>query len=234
MGWAGRDCHLAPPVMERALVIGATGGIGGAVAAALRARGVTVTGLSRAEGLDVRDPAAVARVMGAVAGPFGLVFVAVGVLAAEGRAPEKTLRAIDAGAMAEVFAVNAIGPALVLAHVPRLLPKAGRSVVAVLSARVGSIGDNRLGGWHSYRASKAALNMIVRGAAIELGRTHREAVCVALHPGTVATRFTADYRGRHTAVVPEVAAGNLLGVIDGLTVAETGGFFDWAGEVVPW
>jgi NAD(P)-dependent dehydrogenase (short-subunit alcohol dehydrogenase family) len=220
--------------MERALVIGATGGIGGAVAAALRARGVAVTGVSRRDGLDLRDPAAVARVMGEVRGPFDLVFVAAGVLAPEGRAPEKTLRAVDAGAMAEVMAVNAIGPALVLGHVPRLLPRAGRSVVAVLSARVGSIGDNRLGGWHSYRASKAALNMIVRGAAIELARTHREAVCVALHPGTVATRFTAAYRGRHPAVAPEVAAGHLLGVIDGLTVAQTGGFFDWAGEVVPW
>jgi NAD(P)-dependent dehydrogenase (short-subunit alcohol dehydrogenase family) len=156
------------------------------------------------------------------------------VLGAEGRAPEKTLRAIDGAAMAEVMAVNAVGPALVLSEVPRLLPKAGRSVVAVLSARVGSIGDNRLGGWHSYRASKAALNMIVRGAAVELSRSHREAVCVALHPGTVATRFTEDYRGRHAAVAPEVAAENLLGVMEGLSVADTGGFFDWAGEVVPW
>jgi NAD(P)-dependent dehydrogenase (short-subunit alcohol dehydrogenase family) len=220
--------------MERALVIGATGGIGGAVAAALRTRGVDVTGLSRAEGLDVRDPGAVARVMGDVAGPFDLILVAVGVLAPEGGAPEKTLRAIDAGAMAEVFAVNAIGPALILREVPRLLPRAGRSVVAVLSARVGSIGDNRLGGWHSYRASKAALNMILRGAAIELSRTHREAVCVALHPGTVATAFTADYRGRHEVVTPEAAAEGLLGVIEGLGVADSGGFFDWAGKAVAW
>jgi NAD(P)-dependent dehydrogenase (short-subunit alcohol dehydrogenase family) len=220
--------------MERALVIGATGGIGGAVAAALRGRGVAVVGLSRAEGLDVTAPASVARVMGALEGPFDLVFVAVGVLAQAGGAPEKTLRAIEAAAMAEVFAVNTIGPALVLREVPRLLPRAGRSVVAVLSARVGSIGDNRLGGWHSYRASKAALNQIVRGAAIELARSHREAVCVALHPGTVATRFTAAYRGRHAAVTPEAAAENLLAVIDAVTPAQTGGFLDWAGEVVPW
>ena len=220
--------------MERALIIGATGGIGGAVAAELRARGVGVVGLSRREGLDLREPVAVARVMAEVTGPFDLVLVAAGVLAPEGGAPEKTLRAIEGAAMAEVLAVNTIGPALVLREVPRLLPRAGRSVVAVLSARVGSIGDNRLGGWHSYRASKAALNMIVWGAAIELGRTHREAVCVALHPGTVATRFTEDYRGRHAAVAPETAAGNLLRVIEGVTVAQTGGFLDWAGEVVPW
>jgi NAD(P)-dependent dehydrogenase (short-subunit alcohol dehydrogenase family) len=220
--------------MKRALVIGATGGIGTAVADALRARGGAVVGLSRADGFDLRDPGSVGRALGAVEGPFDLIFVAVGVLAPEGGAPEKTLRAIDGAAMAEVYAVNAIGPALVLGHVPRLLPRAGRSVVAVLSARVGSIGDNRLGGWHSYRASKAALNMILRGAAIELARSHREAVCVALHPGTVATPFTADYRGRHEVVAPEAAAANLLAVIDGLGVEDTGGFFDWAGKAVPW
>ena len=220
--------------MQRALVIGATGGIGGAVAAALREQGVAVTGLSRREGLDVTEPESVARVMGALAGPFDLVLVAVGVLAPAGGAPEKALRAIEAAAMAEVMAVNAIGPALILREVPRLIPRAGRSVVAVLSARVGSIGDNRLGGWHSYRASKAALNQIVRGAAIELQRTHREAICVALHPGTVATGFGAGHGGRHEAVAPEAAAQNLLGVIAGLSPGQTGGFFDWRGEVVPW
>jgi NAD(P)-dependent dehydrogenase (short-subunit alcohol dehydrogenase family) len=220
--------------MQRALVIGATGGIGGAVAAALREQGVAVTGLSRRDGLDVTDPASVGRVIGAVVGPFDLVLVAVGVLAPAGGAPEKALRAIEAAAMAEVMAVNAIGPALILREVPRLIPRAGRSVVAVLSARVGSIGDNRLGGWHSYRASKAALNQIVRGAAIELQRTHREAICVALHPGTVATGFGAGHGGRHEAVAPEVAAQNLLSVIAGLSPVQTGGFFDWRGEVVPW
>jgi len=220
--------------MDRALVIGETGGIGAAVAAALRARGVAVTGLARRDGLDVTDPEAVARVMGTVAGPFDVILVAVGVLAPAGRAPEKALRAIEAAAMAEVMAVNAIGPALILRDVPRLIPRAGRSVVAVLSARVGSIGDNRLGGWHSYRASKAALNQIVRGAAIELGRTHRDAICVALHPGTVATGFGAGHGGTHPAVTPEAAAENLLGVIAGLVPAQTGGFFDWRGEAVPW
>jgi len=133
-----------------------------------------------------------------------------------------------------VMAVNAIGPALVLGHMARLLPRDRRAVVAVLSARVGSIGDNRIGGWHSYRASKAALNQIVRGAAIEIGRTHRQAVCVALHPGTVATSFTAGYAGRHPTVAPDEAATNLLAVLDGLTPAQSGGFYDYAGVVVPW
>jgi NAD(P)-dependent dehydrogenase (short-subunit alcohol dehydrogenase family) len=99
--------------------------------------------------------------------------------------------------MARVFAVNTVGVAHVLSHLPRLLPKRGRSVTGVLTARVGSIGDNRIGGWHSYRASKAALNQIVHGAAIELGRTHRDAVIAALHPGTVATPFTEGYDPKH-------------------------------------
>lgn len=218
----------------RALIIGASGGIGAALAAALAARGAEVTGLSRrSDGLDVTDPASVDRVLGALDGPFDLIFVASGILAPEGQAPEKSLDAIDAAAMAQTLAVNAIGPALILRHAPRLLPRAGRSVVAVLTARVGSIGDNRMGGWYSYRASKAAANQIVHGAAIEIGRRRKEAVVVALHPGTVATPFTADYSG-HSKVAPDESARNLLSVIDGLTPAQSGGFFDWAGQEVPW
>lgn len=217
--------------MKRCLIIGASGGIGAAVAQALR--GHEVVPLSRAvDGLDVTDPVSVSRVLGALEGPFDLIFVAIGVLAPEGEAPEKALAAIEAAAMARVFAVNAIGPALILRHVPRLLAKEGR--VAVLSARVGSIGDNAIGGWHSYRASKAALNQIVHGAAIELKRSHKGSVCAALHPGTVETPFTAKYAGRHKTVPAAEAAANLLRVIEGLGPEDSGGFFDWAGEVVPW
>ena len=104
----------------------------------------------------------------------------------------------------------------------------------MLSARVGSIGDNRIGGWYSYRASKAALNQIVHGAAIEVGRSHKDSIVVALHPGTVQTAFTAEYAGRHKTVTAQEAAGNLLGVTGGLTVEQSGGFFDYAGAVVPW
>ena len=221
--------------MERALVIGDTGGIGAALAEALRARGAEVTGLSRAgNGLDLRDSASVARVMDGVEGPFDTVLVATGVLAPRGGAPEKSLAALDAGAMAEVMQVNVVGPAMILRHMPRLLPRRGRSVLGVLSARVGSIGDNRLGGWHSYRASKAALNQIVRGAAIELSRTHREAVVAAMHPGTVETPFTAAYAPSHGKLPPEEAARRLLRVLDRLTPAETGRFWDHEGREVPW
>jgi len=218
---------------ERALIIGATGGIGGALAEELTRRGAEVTGVSRRDGLDFGDPASVTRAMAALDGTFDRVFVATGVLAPVGGAPEKSLAAIDAAAMAKVMAVNAIGPALVLRELPRLLPRDRRSVTGVLTARVGSIGDNHMGGWHSYRASKAAANQIVRGASIEIGRKLREAVVVALHPGTVATDFTKSYP-THKKVSAAQAAVNLVKVTDGLTPTQTGGFFDWQGEAVPW
>jgi len=219
----------------RALVIGASGGIGSAVSDALRGRGWDVTGLSRSgDGLDITDEASVAAVLGRLEGTFDLVFVATGGLEIGGVRPEKSVRALDGAAMAAQFALNAIGPALVLKHVWRLIPRDCVARVAVLSARVGSIGDNRLGGWHGYRAAKAALNQIVRTCSVELSRTHPQAVLVALHPGTVATGLTAAYAGGHPVVEPAVAAGRLLAVLDGLGAAETGGFFDWRGERVEW
>ena len=221
--------------MENALIIGASGGIGAAVAQELSRRGVAVTELSRREnGFDVTDPVSVDRHLAALDGPFDLIFIAVGVLAPAGAGPEKALSAIDADNMAQVIAVNAIGPALILRYVPRLLDKDRPAVVATLSARVGSIGDNNIGGWHSYRASKAALNQIIRGAAIELGRSHKQAACVALHPGTVETPFTADYAGRHKIMPASDAAAHLLDVIAGLTPALSGHFYDYAGKEVPW
>jgi len=220
--------------MDRALVIGASGGIGSALASELAARGADVTGLSRSgDGLDVTDPASVDRVLGALEGPFDTILVATGILAPEGDMPEKSLDAIDAKDMARTLAVNAIGPALVLRHAPRLLPREGRSVVGVLTARVGSIGDNRMGGWYSYRASKAAANQIVHGAAIEIGRKRTHAVVVALHPGTVETPFTAEYPG-HRKVAPDEAAQNLLNVLDRLKPENSGGFYDYAGEAIAW
>lgn len=219
----------------RALVVGSSGGIGAALAAGLAARGAGVTGLSRArDGLDVTDEASVAAALGGLAGPFDLVFVATGGLEIAGRGPEKTLKALDPQALAAQFTLNAIGPALVLKHALRLLPREGRSVFAALSARVGSIGDNRSGGWYGYRAAKAALNQLLHTAAIEIGRTHPQAVVVALHPGTVTTALTERYLGRHPAVPPAEAAANLLAVIDGLTPAQSGGFFDWAGREIAW
>ncbi len=219
--------------MKRALVIGASGGIGSAVAQELSGRGFDVTGVSRSgDGLDVTDAASVRRVLGGLQGPFDVVFVAVGTLAAGG-APEKALDAVAVSQALDVYAVNAVGPALILAEVERLLPRGRASYVGVLSARVGSIGDNRIGGWYSYRASKAALNQIVHGAAIEIGRKRKEAAIVALHPGTVETPFTAGYPG-HKKVDAATAARNLCNVLLGLTPEQTGGFYDYSGAEVPW
>ena len=214
--------------------MGASGGIGSALAEALRARGDAVTGLSRSvDGFDITNQASVDEHL-AHLGQFDCVIVATGALEVDGAEPEKTIKALNGDDMMAQFALNAVGPALVLAHAHRLLPRHNRSVFAVLSARVGSIGDNRIGGWVSYRSAKAAVNQVVATAAIELARTHKEAAVVALHPGTVATPFTAKYLGRYPSVSPTAAAQNLIGVMDGLTSKSTGLFFDWAGKSVPW
>ncbi|GGC15359.1 SDR family oxidoreductase [Marivita lacus] len=221
--------------MENALIIGSSGGIGSALTDTLTTRGVTVTGLSRSrDGLDVTDEASVEQALGALEGPFDLIFVATGALEIDGAEPEKSLRHITAEAMIDQFKLNTVGPSLVLKHAMRLLPRKGRSVFAALSARVGSIGDNNLGGWYSYRTSKAALNQMLHGAAIELGRTHKDLICVALHPGTVETSFTEKYVANHPTVPAPEAAQNLLSVLDGLTPEQTGKFFDWQGKEVPW
>ncbi|TMM51124.1 SDR family NAD(P)-dependent oxidoreductase [Sulfitobacter sabulilitoris] len=221
--------------MGRILIIGASGGVGSAVSAAYATRGDEVVGLSRSgDGLDVTDEASVAAHLGGLEGTFDAVFVATGALEIDGAEPEKTIKSIGKKPMMDQFALNAVGPALVLRHAPDLLPREGRSIFAVLSARVGSIGDNGIGGWISYRSAKAAVNQIVRTGSIELSRTHKGSICVALHPGTVATPFTEKYLGRHPAVQPDEAAQNLLSVMDGLTPQDTGQFFDWAGKRVAW
>lgn len=216
--------------MAHALIIGASGGIGGALAQALGATH-RVTRLSRsADGLDVTDPASVETALAGVDGPVELAFVATGILAPKGAAPEKTLEAIDADVMARTFAVNAIGPALILrALAPKLSDDAR---VGVLTARVGSIGDNRMGGWYAYRAAKAAANQITHGAAIEIGRRRKGSVVVALHPGTVETPFTAGYKAQK--LTPDASAAKLIEVLTNLTPADTGGFFDHAGRPIEW
>lgn len=218
----------------RSLVIGASGGIGGALVAALALRG-EVVGLSRSgDGLDVTEEASVVAALAGLEGSFDLVIVATGALVIDGVGPEKSLKAVTAEGLAAQFALNAIGPALVMKHSLRLLPRDRLSRLAVLSARVGSIGDNALGGWYGYRAAKAAVNQLVRTASIEATRTHPQSVLVALHPGTVETGLAPAHRAGHPAMPAAEAAGHLLRVLDGLKPADTGGFFDWQGQVVPW
>jgi len=239
-GGRGRGTHYLSGAEQagrrmRVLVVGASGGIGAALMREAEARGAEVVGLSRrADGLDVTDEGSVAAALGALEGVFDVVIAATGALAIGAQGPEKSLRALDPAAMSAQFALNAIGPAMVLKHATGLLPRDRRAVFVALSARVGSIGDNRAGGWYAYRAAKAALNQIIRTGAIELARSHPQLACVVLHPGTVQTPLTAKYLGRHPSVTPGHAAENLWGVINGFTSSDTGRFFDWAGKEVPW
>ena len=241
---------MTPPVQGlRVAVFGAGGGIGAALVSTLISNRdiAEVFALSRAPDTaaftgairlrcDLTDEASIAAAAMAIGSPLDLCIVATGVLTLpDGSGPEKSLRQIDAAAMAQTFALNTIGPALIAKHFLPLLPRDRRAVFAALSARVGSIGDNRLGGWHSYRASKAALNMLIRNFAIELGRTHKQAICVGLHPGTVATGLSAPFQRGVPAerlFTPDESAAHLLRVIDGLTPADSSECFAWDGQRV--
>ncbi len=216
-----------------ALVIGASGGIGRAVAEELERRGAAVTALSRSgDGLDVTDEDSVAQTLSGLDHPFDLVFVATGALTCTREMPEKSLSDLGAEELLAQVRLNAVGPALILKHLKDHVPRQGRWVFAALSARVGSIGDNAMGGWYSYRTSKAALNSLIHGGAVELARNRKEAIAVCLHPGTVSTSFTEGYD--HDKVAPDRAAERLVDVIENLTPDDTGGFFDYAGKEIPW
>ena len=225
-----------------AVVIGASGGIAAALAAELsRApRRQKVIALSRRSDppVDLLDEASIAdaaRFLSGLDVPVRLVVDATGFLHDERFAPERRLQDIDPDHMAQAFRINAIGPALLMKHFLPLLPRTGRSVFATLSAKVGSIGDNRLGGWYSYRASKAALNQLVRTASIELRRRCPDAVCVALHPGTVDTSLSAPFGKDGLEVRPASEAARLLvDVLETLQPAQSGGFFDYRGRALPW
>jgi NAD(P)-dependent dehydrogenase (short-subunit alcohol dehydrogenase family) len=163
------------------------------------------------------------------------VIVATGVLH-HGEAPERSYRAMTAEHLLRDYRINAVGPALAAKHFLPLLPKDRRTVFAALSARVGSISDNRLGGWHSYRASKAALNMILKTLAIELARSHPLAIVAGLHPGTVDTSLSAPFQkgvAEGRLFDPAYSAAQLLTVIEGLTPADSGRVLAWDGQVVP-
>ena len=224
-----------------AVVFGAGGSIGSALVDALRSAECfdQVIGFSRSSSppIDLLDEASLQHAAAFVATNYDvrLVIDATGFLHDEQQGPEKTWRQLDAAKLARAFALNAIGPALIMKHMLPLLPRTGKAAFATLSARVGSIGDNRLGGWYAYRASKAALNQLVRTAAVELARRAPEALCIALHPGTVATPLSAPFGATGLEVhTPAAAASHLLAVIDGLTATASGGFFDWRGQPVPW
>ncbi len=218
------------------VVIGAGGTVGAALAGALEQAGRVVMRLGRQSDprLDLLDEASIAAAAESAGHGLRLVVDATGFLHGGGMLPEKKLSQLDPAWLAHSFAVNAIGPALLMKHFLPRLARDGRAVFATLSARVGSISDNRAGGWYGYRASKAALNQLVRTAAIELSRTHPGAVCVALHPGTVASALSAPFAKAGLEVQsPALAASRLLTVLDALAPHQTGLLIDQRGEVVP-
>jgi len=238
--------------VRRAVLFGAGGGIGAALGEALAADPVydevwlgarsalpePVSTHVRTFRFDSDDEPSLVAAAALIGGEFDLVFIATGLLHREGlSSPEKSFRSLDPAAMAELYRANAIGPAMIAKHFLPLLPRSRRAVFAVLSARVGSISDNKLGGWHSYRAAKAALNMLTQNFAIELGRSHPRAVVAALHPGTVDTPLSRPFqRGLPDGQVQPVdtTAASLLGTLAQLTPDQSGGLYAWDGTRLPW
>lgn len=235
-----------------AVVVGANGGIGSAFVDALVAdpRVARVNACSRSytdqpdeirrsHKVDFENESTIidAAKESARMGPVDLLIVATGILHDGDRLlPEKTWRSIDSEAMVEIFRINTIGPALVAKHFMPHLARDRKSVFAALSARVGSITDNSLGGWHAYRASKSALNMLIKNFAIEIGRSNKRAICVGLHPGTVATPLSAPYRSsvaKSKLFSPSLAVGRMLSVVDELRTADSGKTFAWDGSEIP-
>lgn len=229
------------PTGGLAVVVGASGTIGRAMTDRLRddARFADVVTLSRRSDppLDLTDEQSIETAASSVAEraeEVRLLIVATGFLHDDDQGPEKTWRQLDAHKLARSFALNASGPALVLKHFLPLLPRKGRVVVGTLSARAGSIGENDLGGWYGYRASKAALNQIVRSAAAELGRKNKESVCITLHPGHVESPLSAPFgSGGNPTLQPDTSAAKLLSVLDVVSHEHSGGFFAYDGEPIP-
>ncbi|MDJ0758916.1 MAG: SDR family NAD(P)-dependent oxidoreductase [Woeseiaceae bacterium] len=219
-----------------AVVIGASGGIGAAVRQHLEDSPVFNDVIAfRRPALDLKDEDSIRGAAASIDRPIDLVFVATGVLHTDSYQPEKALRQVDPQAMQDVFAINTIGPALVAKHFLPKMRKDAKSVFAALSARVGSISDNRLGGWVSYRASKAALNMVLKTAAIEHRRSRPQSVLLALHPGTVDTRLSSPFqRGVPDGKLfdPAFSAGKLLQVIDHVQPDDSGSFYAWDGQPI--
>lgn len=232
------------------VVFGTSGGIGREMARQLATRGNgAVFGVSRSEAdelpgvtplrADFTDEDALAGIAETIkaAGSPDLVIVASGLLSdGDTLQPEKSYKQQSLRAFQRIFEANTFGPALVAKHMLPLMPRKGRAVFAALSARVGSISDNGLGGWHAYRASKSALNMLIRNYAIEQGRRNEAFIAVGLHPGTVDTDLSKPFQGNvpdKKLFTPEYSARALLDVLDRLTPDQSGNVFDYAGERVP-
>lgn len=227
------------PTPFRALVIGSSGTIGSAFVELLTQDPdcESVIGIHRKSEYPINYGSLESIESSSISlsshGPFHLIINTIGVLHSENWMPEKKLDDLNAQQLLSLMQTNAIGPALTIKYFSKLLaPESG--VMANLSAKVGSIEDNRLGGWYSYRASKAALNMLIKTASIELARTKPNAAIIALHPGTVKSNLSKPFRGEEIGREPTDAAADMLNVIRGISKEDTGRFFSYSGEELPW
>ena len=220
----------------RALVFGASGGIGQAFSRFLEDKlgSENVVNVSRSfDGFEISDEEKILKFSESIEGSFNLIINATGVLQTTEEGPEKTINVVKQKSMIDMMTINAIGPALLLKNFSKKLDKTKFSVFVNLSARVGSITDNRLGGWISYRSSKAALNQIIKTSSIEINRRNKNAICVGLHPGTVKTRFTEKFQNTTETISPEVSVEMMMKVVENLSVDDNGYCFAYDGKVIP-
>ena len=220
----------------RALVFGASGGIGQAFSRFLESKlgSENVVKISRSfDGFEISDEEKIFKLSESIEGSFNLIINATGVLQTTEEGPEKTINVVKQKSMIDMMTINAIGPALLLKNFSKKLDKTKFSVFVNLSARVGSITDNRLGGWISYRASKAALNQIIKTSSIEINRRNKNAICVGLHPGTVKTRFTEKFQNTTETISPEESVEMMMKVVENLSVDDNGYCFAYDGKVIP-
>ena len=220
----------------RALVFGASGGIGQAFSRFLENKlgSENVVKISRSfDGFEISDEEKIFKLSESIEGSFNLIINATGVLQTTEEGPEKTINVVKQKSMIDMMTINAIGPALLLKNFSKKLDKTKLSVFVNLSARVGSITDNRLGGWISYRSSKAALNQIIKTSSIEINRRNKNAICVGLHPGTVKTRFTEKFQNTTETISPDESVKMMMKVVENLSVDDNGYCFAYDGKVIP-
>ena len=220
----------------RALVFGASGGIGHAFSRFLEDKlgSENVVNVSRSfDGFEISDEEKILKFSESIEGSFNLIINATGVLQTTEEGPEKTINVVKQKSMIDMMTINAIGPALLLKNFSKKLDKTKFSVFVNLSARVGSITDNRLGGWISYRSSKAALNQIIKTSSIEINRRNKNAICVGLHPGTVKTRFTEKFQNTTETISPDESVEMMMKVVENLSVDDNGYCFAYDGKVIP-
>ena len=220
----------------RALVFGASGGIGQAFSRFLEDKlgSENVVNVSRSfDGFEISDEEKILKFSESIEGSFNLIINATGVLQTTEEGPEKTINVVKQKSMIDMMTINAIGPALLLKNFSKKLDKTKFSVFVNLSARVGSIADNRLGGWISYRSSKAALNQIIKTSSIEINRRNKNAICVGLHPGTVKTRFTEKFQNTTETISPDESVKMMMKVVENLSVDDNGYCFAYDGKVIP-